>query len=265
VSGERIGVIADVHGNLPALEAALGELRREGVDRLLCAGDLVGYGPFPNECVARVGETGAACVAGNHDLMAIDRLDDEHAGALARETIAWTRGVLGAEARDYLESLPASVTEQKLVTAHGSLSDPTVYVYAERAAAELAGIPPAALLVLGHTHTPLAFGERRGVLLDGRAGEVAIEAGERLLVNPGSVGQPREWRALVRFAVIDLAAGAVRFRAVGYDDTTVRRALAEAGLPPDACHRRPPLRWLIRRRLPGRGGLQRLSQMRKSR
>jgi predicted phosphodiesterase len=249
MSGPRIGVIADVHGNLPALEVALAELDRAGVDRLICAGDLVGYGPFPNECVARVGETGAACAAGNHDLMAVGRLDDAHAGALARETLAWTRGVLGADARAHLESLPGSVTEEGLVMAHGSLRDPTVYVYAGGAAAELAEVPAGALLVLGHTHTPLAVGGRRGVLLDGRAGELAIEPGERLLVNPGSVGQPREWRALVRFAVIDLAAGVVRVEARGYDDTGVRRALTEAGLPPDACHRRPPLRRLVRRRL----------------
>jgi predicted phosphodiesterase len=249
VSGARIGVFADVHGNLPALEVALAELEREGVDRLLCAGDLVGYGPFPNECVARVAATGAACVAGNHDLVALDRLDEEHAGALARETLAWTRGVLGAEARDYLEALPGSATEEGLVMGHGSLTDPTVYVWPDRAAPELARVPAGAMLVLGHTHTPLAFGERRALLLDGRRGEVPIEAGERLLVNPGSVGQPREWRALVRFAVIDLGAGVVRYRALGYDDTRVRRALTDAGLPPDACHRRPPLRHLIRRRL----------------
>jgi predicted phosphodiesterase len=249
MTGERIGVIADVHGNLPALEVALAELEREGADRLLCAGDLVGYGPFPNECVARVRESGAACVAGNHDLMAIERLDEGHAGALARETIAWTRGVLGPEARAWLEELPATLTEERLITAHGSLRDPTAYVWADGAGEQLALVPEGLLLVLGHTHSPLAFGERRGALLDGRAGEVPIEAGERLLVNPGSVGQPREWRALVRFAVIDLGAGAVRHRALRYDDAGVRRALADAGLPPDACHRRPPLRHLIRRHL----------------
>ncbi|HKP91095.1 MAG TPA: metallophosphoesterase family protein, partial [Thermoleophilaceae bacterium] len=217
MSGARIGVIADVHGNLPALEVALRELDREGVDRLVCAGDLVGYGPFPNECVARVREAGAACVAGNHDLMAIGRLDEGHADGLARETIAWTRGALAPGVPDYLGSLRPSVTEEGLTMAHGSVDDPTVYVYADGAATQLAAVPAGALLVLGHTHVPLAFGERRGALVDGRAGDVAIEAGERLLVNPGSVGQPREWRVLVRFAIVDLGAARVSFRALGYD------------------------------------------------
>jgi predicted phosphodiesterase len=249
MSGGRIGLIADVHGNLPALETALAELDRAGVDRLLCAGDLVGYGPFPNECVARLREARATCVAGNHDLMAIGRLEQGRPGGLVRETMDWTRGVLDADARGDLEALRGSVAEEGLVMAHGSLGDPTVYVYADAAAEQLAQVPAGALLLLGHTHEPLSFGERRRLLLERRAGEVAIEAGERLLVNPGSVGQPREWRSLVRFAVVDLDAGAVRHRATGYDDTTVRRALAEAGLPPSACHRRPAVGWLIRRRL----------------
>ncbi|MFL5782435.1 MAG: metallophosphoesterase family protein [Thermoleophilaceae bacterium] len=249
MSGERIGVIADVHGNLPALELVLAELDRAGVERILCAGDVVGYGPFPNECVARVRESAAACVAGNHDLMAVGRLEQGRPGGLVRQTMEWTRGVLAPDARGWLEELPGSVTEEGLVMAHGSLSDPTVYVYADDSAEQLAAVPPGALLVLGHTHEPLVFGERRGRVLERRAGEVAIEAGERLLVNPGSVGQPREWRALARFAVIDLGAGVVHHHAIRCDQARVRRALADAGLPGDACHRRPAVGWLIRRRL----------------
>jgi predicted phosphodiesterase len=256
----RIALIADVHGNLPALDVALRELRADGFDRLLCAGDLVGYGPFPNECVTRIAEEGAVCVAGNHDLMAIGRLDDAHAGALARTTLEWTRGVLGADARGYLESLPFTATLEapsaelgRLVMAHGSLHDPMVYVEAARAADELrrlaAVYPDASMLVLGHTHRPLAHGGRRGKLVDGRAGDVQLEAGEALLVNPGSVGQPREWRALVRFALLDLDARAVRYRALDYDQEPVRSALLAAGLPADACHRRPPLRRVVRRAL----------------
>jgi predicted phosphodiesterase len=249
MSGERIGVIADVHGNLPALEPVLAELDRAAVDRVLCAGDVVGYGPFPNECVARVRESAAACVAGNHDLMAIGRLEQGRPGGLVRETMDWTRGVLAPDSRAWLEDLPRSLTEEGLVMAHGSLGDPTVYVYADDAAEQLATVPPGTLMVLGHTHEPLSFGERRGIRLERRAGEVAIEAGERLLVNPGSVGQPREWRALARFAVIDLGAGVVRHRAIRYDEPRVKRALADAGLPSGACHRRPAVGWLIRRRL----------------
>ncbi|MEA2349806.1 MAG: hypothetical protein QOG86_747 [Thermoleophilaceae bacterium] len=246
----RIGLVSDVHGNLPALRVALDALGEEGYDRLLCPGDLVGYGPFPNECVALLAESGAVCVAGNHDLMALERLELPR-NQLVRVTNEWTREVLDADARRYLEGLPLTVESDGLVMGHGSLADPTVYVTRERAGAEMtrfaAEDPGRSLLVLGHTHTPLAYGERRGAVLEGRDGRVSIEPDERLLVNPGSVGQPREWRALVRYAVIDLDAGEVRYGASGYDERPGREALRERGLPPDACHRRPPPRELARR------------------
>src|SRR4051795_6579846 len=98
----RLGLIADVHGNLPALEAALAVLERERLDGYLCAGDLVGYGPHPNQVVERVRALGAPCVAGNHDLMALDRLPADRADELARETLAWTRDQLTDDSREYL-------------------------------------------------------------------------------------------------------------------------------------------------------------------
>src|SRR3954452_19829584 len=103
----RFGLIADVHANLPALEAALEALERERVDAYICAGDLVGYGPHPNETVARVRWLDPICVAGNHDLMALGRLPTGRADALARQTLAWTREELDGDARAYLEALPA--------------------------------------------------------------------------------------------------------------------------------------------------------------
>jgi len=247
----RLGLIADVHANIAALEVALAAIEKEGVDQLLCAGDLVGYGPFPNECVARLRSAGATCVAGNHDLMATGQLRDAGPGTLPKITMTWTRSVLDEETLTYLAELPPTVEIGGLVMAHGSLDDPTVYVQREQASAALRRLaethPGDSILVLGHTHTPLAYSERRGMLLDGRRGRAAIEERDRLLVNPGSVGQPREWRPLVRFAVIDLDAGTVHYRASRYDHRRVRRALTERGLPADACHRRPPLGAALRR------------------
>ena len=252
----RLGLIADVHANIAALEVALRAIEKEGVDQLLCAGDLVGYGPFPNECVARLRSAGATCVAGNHDLMATQQLHDAAPGTLPNVTMTWTRSVLEDDTRAYLADLPPTAEVGGLVMAHGSLDDPTVYVQREQAGAALRRLaearPSDSILVLGHTHTPLAHSERRGTLLDGRRGRVAIEARDRLLVNPGSVGQPREWRPLVRFAVIDLDRGTVHHRASTYDHRSVRRALEERGLPPDACHRRPPLSVALRRALRSR-------------
>ena len=239
----RWGVLSDVHGNKPALDAALRTLADTGVDRLVCAGDLVGYGPHPNECVAEIAERGIPCVTGNHDLMAIERLGYERADELARTTLDWTRGALGAEARDFLAGLPVRLDLPDLTVAHGSLDDPTVYVDDDPKAARELARSDTPVLVLGHTHVALAYGERDGRLLRGRSGRVTLAPGERYLLNPGSVGQARERRPVGRVLVLDAAAGRADFQAVRYDHRRTRAALVANGLPPHAYHRKPSLRY----------------------
>ena len=241
----RYGIVSDVHANLPALEATLAELGAAGVDRIVCAGDLVGYGPSPNECVARLRADAVPAVAGNHDLIAIGRLGLERTDDLARRTLEWTRANLSEETRAVLEALPPRWSDADLLVAHGSADDPETYVRTEEQAAVALralepGDPP--VLVLGHTHVPQAHGDRRGRLLHARAGTIEMAPGERLLVNPGSVGQARERRPLARFAVADTGAGTVTFRAIRYDAARTSRMLSEAGLPAGAHHRRRTLR-----------------------
>src|SRR4051794_15415919 len=233
----RYGVIADIHANLHALEAVLAALDPERVDGWLCAGDLVGYGPRPNECVERVaGLPGLVAVAGNHDLMAIGGGGSEGLGALQARSVEWTAGALGADARAYLEGLAMQASSPDgVVVAHGSLDDPSEYVRdCEAAGAQLARVPDAPALVLGHTHHPLECGR---------------------VFNPGSVGQPRERRELARAMVLETADGVLSARrvAVRYDAKATRAELREAGLPPGACHLPPSRRTGLRRRL-GRKG-----------
>lgn len=235
------GVISDVHGNLAALEAALELLDAEGVERIVCAGDVVGYGPHPNECADRLARERIPCVAGNHDLMAIDRIDMGGADPLARTTMEWTRTALNDDTRAFLERLPPRIDTDDLTIAHGTLGDPTVYVRTDDAAAgqleELAA-EGRELLVIGHTHVPHAYGRKRGRLLHARAGRVDLAAGEAHLLNPGSIGQARERRPLARLLVLDTGARTARFHAIRYDEQRTRRALASAGLPPGAHHRK---------------------------
>ncbi len=244
----RYGIISDVHANLAALDAVLAALAAARVDRVLCAGDLVGYGPHPNECVARLADLGVASVAGNHDLIAIGRLSLERTDALARRTLEWTRSELSATTRDQLSRLPATIADGPVTVAHGSLEDPERYVRSAETSAQqldrLAEIDPeASVLVLGHTHVARAYSARRGAPQPwDRGRRVAIERSDRMLLNPGSVGQPRERRAVCRFLLLDTSRGEARFRAVRYDDERTRRALLERGLPPEACHRKPTVR-----------------------
>ncbi len=243
----RLGVIADVHGNLTALEAVLDQLRREGVDAYACGGDLVGYGPQPNECVGLIAELGATCVAGNHDLMALDLGSAPAPGTLAQRTLDWVRSTLTAESREFLAALPRLATpHSSVLMAHGSLESTTEYVRdADAAARQLrllaARAPDAMTLLLGHTHHPLAYGSQSGSLRPRPGGRRLRphRADERWVLNPGSVGQPRERRPLSRFLVLETDGPTATFHAITYDEEAVAAALATRGLPPDACHMRP--------------------------
>jgi len=237
----RLGLFGDVHANLAALETALAFLGSAGVDAYVCTGDLVGYGPQPNECVARVIALGGVCVAGNHDLIALGALTADRCIPLARDSLEWTREVLDEDAHTALQGLPrVADAPGGTVVAHGSLGDPQQYVRTARhAVAELSEAADAGAVILGHTHSPLAVGERRGALLAGGEGVVRLLPGERHLLNPGSVGQSRERRACVRVAVLDLDRGEVTFRGLPYDVRACRAELRRRGLPARSCHLRP--------------------------
>jgi predicted phosphodiesterase len=243
----RVGVIADIHGNLHALDAALAFLASQGVDRYLCAGDLVGYGPYPNECVRRVLALPGACVAGNHDLMVLDRVGDERCIPLARASLRWTRDVLEDDTRAMLGKLPLAARYNGIAIHHGSLADPQEYVISEERAREelrelAAGASPADVLILGHTHRPMAVGMRRGTLLREGTGAVALERDEPIVLNPGAVGQSRSRDPRARVAVLDLTSRRATFHALAYDLAGCRRALRERGLPETSCHL-PRSRW----------------------
>ena len=249
-----LGVIADVHANVHALEAVLGAVG--DVDAWVCPGDVVGYGPRPNECAARVRALDAVTVAGNHDLMAVDRMPEYDLGPLPKRTLDWTRTALDAGTRDYLSELPLTAHVDDVLVAHGSLDDATTYVRDAALAGEQLRLlrerdPGARVLLLGHTHLPMAFSAARGLVPP--RGEIALKDGPWLL-NPGSVGQSRERRAQARALVLDTARWTARFVAVAYDTRATRRELREAGLPPHAHHLAPGrlARWRRRRDRRGR-------------
>ncbi|HVL96891.1 MAG TPA: metallophosphoesterase family protein [Solirubrobacteraceae bacterium] len=248
----RYAVLADVHANLHALEAVLAHAGP--VDGHLVAGDLVGYGPFPNECVSRLAEIGAICVAGNHDLMVRGDLDATRCIPLGRTSVAWTRRVLRDDVRAYLAALPGRLdVDGSIVVAHGSLDDPCEYTARpEQAVDQLERLPArSGLLVLGHTHRAWACDGAGRVLRDGGTGGLPLP--DRVVLNPGAVGQSRELRVRARYIELDTERRHAIFHAVPYDTRAVRAALRRRGLAPGSYHLRPGPRGIARRLL--RAGL----------
>lgn len=251
----RYGLLSDIHGNAYALRAAINRLNQAGVDAWLCAGDIVGYGPQPNECVETLAQLDVACVAGNHELLVLDRIAPEDSGRLARETTPWTRSVLRDDCRAHLASLPIHRRLPGVVLAHASLADPQRYLRVPAQASgelrELTRIDShVRVLVVGHTHQPWLFHGTAGSLPVDLDRPVRFPGADPLLVNPGSVGQSRQrerWPR-ARCALLDLDRGNVTFFAEPYDVRAALAALRRNQLPRSCIHVRPgPVATLSRR------------------
>jgi diadenosine tetraphosphatase ApaH/serine/threonine PP2A family protein phosphatase len=231
----RVAVISDVHANWHALEAVLEAVDDERPDEVWCLGDLVGYGPRPNPCCATVKERAAICLAGNHDLGVLGRLDLEEFAPDAVASAEWTRGVLQPEARSYLESLSSTGEREGVELFHASPRDP-IWEYvlsldAVDASFELARAP---LILVGHSHVPLAVALTNGSLAGGLAPEgteAELAPGARLLLNPGSVGQPRDGDPRAAWLLLDFESQRASFRRVPYPVERTQEEIRERGLP----------------------------------
>lgn len=261
----RIVILSDVHSNLVALEAVLRDAEAQGpVDGVWCLGDTVGYGPQPNECVSRLRDCGALMVAGNHDRAATGAMGVEDFNADAAAAALWTRERLDEDARVHLDSLPevayaggeelypilkdgASGADFTLV--HGTLRWPVwEYLYSFEAAAAHLERQETPFGLVGHTHVPMVVVEgpefEHGCdmyrLDDGAT--VELDRARRVVINPGSAGQPRDGDPRSAYAVYDSDLATVTQRRVEYDVAATQKLMEPAGLP----------RWLIERLATGR-------------
>jgi predicted phosphodiesterase len=230
----RIGVLSDIHGNLHALKAVLADIDATGVDAVWCLGDLVGYGPRPNECVDIVRERAELALCGNHDLAVLGTLDVGDFSGDAAAAVRWTQGVLGAEQATWLGGLEPSAARAGYELFHGSPRDPVWdYVLTEQVALISILETTAPLILVGHSHVPLALGWDGDALTGGLApdGTVVELTGRRWLANPGSVGQPRDGDPRAAWALIDIDAGLATFRRVVYPIAQTQAQIREEGLP----------------------------------
>lgn len=228
----RIAVLSDIHGNLPALDACLEALKP--YDAVWQLGDIVGYGPQPDEVVARLAEVNAHGVRGNHDAAALGELDTDAFNDDARWAVEWTADHIEPETRRWLAALPRRAIDDPFTLVHGSPRDPTwEYVYSSGIArANLASFDTTHCLV-GHTHIPLVFRERDGRMEGIQPDEgMPFELGpQRVIANPGSVGQPRDGDPRASAMIFDTDAGTLEWHRVEYPIEDVQRLMTERRMP----------------------------------
>ena len=233
----QIAIISDVHSNVEALRSVLADVRRRGIERVVCLGDVVGYNCFPHETLAVLRDQRIPTVQGNHDLMAIGELEPDRCGPNARKAIHWTRPLLTDEEKAFLHALPAHlVIPPDLLLVHSCLGDPVMRLsrpedYVQQRDIVARFDPRIRVCFFGHTHVP----EVRTIHSDGRvtrlnAHRVRLDDNEFHFVNPGSVGHPRGTDYRAQYASFDVHARTVQFHRVRYDVRKVARENARHGV-----------------------------------
>jgi predicted phosphodiesterase len=229
----HIAVVSDIHSNLAALETVLYAIDQEGPDEIWCLGDVVGYGPRPNECCEIVKARAAICLAGNHDLGVLGTINLYEFGGDAAVAARWTQGVLADASRAFLDALSPTGDRSGVSLYHGSARDPVwEYILSDEAAAATLALSPHPVVLVGHSHVALMVAWNDDVLTGGLmpAGtHIALEGRE--LLNPGSVGQPRDGDARAAYLDLDLDAETATFRRVDYDIERTQAEMRDAGLP----------------------------------
>ena len=244
----RLAIVSDIHANLPALEAVLADAQSAGVDQLWCLGDVVGYGAHPDECAGLIAERCALCLVGNHDLAVLGELDDSAFSSAAAAAVRWTRETARPETIEFLRGLQPADESREVALYHASPRDPIwEYVLWPDQAAECIAVQAARVSLVGHSHVALFFvmAEDRNPGGPGQAIEprdiakgAQASAGTRLdlsegrwLINPGSVGQPRDGDPRAAWLELDTDAWEATYHRVEYEIDRAAEAIAASELP----------------------------------
>ena len=230
----RYGIFGDIHGNLHALEAVMEAYQEEAIDLFLCTGDLVGYGANPQQCIQIVRDSCAHVVAGNHDFAVCGKLTLEFFNSYAKAAVLWTRDALGLEQLEYLRSLPLMAEADPVTTiSHATIYDAHVFDYIQTqydAHLSLQELQTTAGFV-GHSHIPITFYLRDGVVSWTMEPTIDVASCEKVLVNVGSVGQPRDENANAAYAIFDTEEQKIWIKRVAYDIEAAIEAIDRQGLP----------------------------------
>ncbi|HET9676697.1 MAG TPA: metallophosphoesterase family protein [Solirubrobacterales bacterium] len=240
----RVAVISDIHSNLQALDAVLAAVEEAGVEQVWCLGDMVGYGADPDACTALVRERCSTCLVGNHDLAVLGALDISTFSEAAAAAVEWTRDNVSAETLEFLGELGPAASQGGIGLFHASPRDPVwEYVLSTDQAEDGFAAQEERVGLIGHSHLALFFvrppGARPGHAEGAQASdgvEIEVAEGEWLL-NPGSVGQPRDGDPRAAWLELDTEAWTAAWHRVPYDIEAAAVAIRAAGLPPALAER----------------------------
>ena len=231
----RIALLSDVHGNLPAFEAVLGDVEEQSVDEVWCLGDLVGYGAQPDACVELARDRCDLVLGGNHDLVVAGEIPISDFSSSAAAAARWTQETITEQTLGYLKELVPADPEREPALYHASPRDPVwEYVLSTWQADECIDLMEARVGAIGHSHVALWFRRAEEGKVSGSTAEADLEldlANGRWLVNPGGVGQPRDGDPRAAWLLLDTSEWKANWRRVDYPIDEAARAIEEAGLP----------------------------------
>jgi predicted phosphodiesterase len=231
----RCAILADIHSNLEALSTVFRDIEMKGgVDEVWCLGDIVGYGPEPAECIELLRKHNPVCVVGNHDLGTVGKMDLSFFNPAAAQACIWSAEKLSPEDLKYLEELPQTVLKGDFLLVHGSPASPLMeYVASNSIAEKNFSHFEGRYCLVGHTHVPLAYKQE-----DNKVASISLSSGiglvlkkNRMIINPGAVGQPRDGDPRASYAIYDSEGGIFRVYRVDYNVRATQDKMMEAGLP----------------------------------
>jgi diadenosine tetraphosphatase ApaH/serine/threonine PP2A family protein phosphatase len=231
----RCAIVADIHANLAAFTAVMADIRRRGgVEVVWCLGDIVDYGPDPHQCIELLCQYDHVCIIGNHDLAAIGKIDTSAFNPDAALACEWTARQLSPEDADYLNNRPSVIKQGDFTLAHGSPRDHIwEYLLSSDSAQENFACFKSQFCLVGHSHIPLVFGgnEAGAYPIDFPAEAELVLAESRLIINPGSVGQPRDGDFRASYAIYNSAIMTVTHYRDPYDVALTQARMMKHGLP----------------------------------
>ena len=229
----RYAILADIHSNIEALDSVLKNCQQQKIDGIFCAGDIVGYGANPLECLQRLGEVQAICVAGNHDWAVSGRLNASYFTNDGKAALAWTRNKLPLDYVQFFNKLELCYQHSDFEMVHSSPLHPERFSYLDDISkvAQAVGHMKTSVCFIGHTHVPRIYVSHAEQVTFYANNEIDIIPGNKYLVNVGSVGQPRDGNSLASFAIFDTELKTIRIQRQKYDIPAAQAKIISAGLP----------------------------------